>query len=548
MVMMKNLIQHTAWLRSNTTLSLLLAILLFAACERNFLDINDDPNNPTDVPLTQLLPYVQVNLSNVMTPSNNGISDPTMSFSHQIVVRSNYNNYFAVGDDPNVNDPWQQYYSIGLTDIRQIIEKGTATNSWHYVGVAQLMKAYIFSILVDLWGSVPYSEANKGAASPYPKFDKGEDVYKDLFRLIDEGIANLGKTSSVRLGTSDLFYNGNVERWIKMGNTLKLRLYNNVRLTPLYDDAAVKALISSGKIMSAGADDFEMVYGTANAPDNRHPGFVDEYTQSSPAYYVSPFFHQIMQGKSTLNPIFSGIADPRIPYYYCNQLRKGQAPQNPFSFKDGEFLSIWFSSSNIDPNADFDQNTSLTVLGLYPIGGKFDDGSGGAVNLNSGTRGAGMMRILPYFNSLYNRAELALTKNTGENAETLFKSAISESFAEVNRAATAGGAPSITQAVIDDYVGKIMALYSAGDQNKKLEIILTQKWIANFGNGIESYNDTRRTGYPKPFDPLADDNPNTVLSRQYIQSFPYPVSDLQINPNAPQQRNIYNDKVFWDVN
>jgi Starch-binding associating with outer membrane len=537
---MKNFLKYTVCLILGMA-----GLLTFPACERNFLDINTDPNNPTDVPLNQLLPYAQLSMSNAMTLSSFGISDPLMSFSHQIVVRSNYNNYFAVGDDPNVNDPWQQLYGVSLTDIRQIISKGTATNSWHYVGVAQIMKAFSFSVLVDLWGNVPYTEANVGAASPYPKFDKGEDIYKDLFRLIDEGIANLGKTSAVALGTADLFYGGNTDSWIRFANSLKLRLYNQVRLTPLYNDSAVKALISGGKLISAANQDFEMLYGTGVSPDNRHPGYEDEYTQGAPAYYVSPYFHQILQGKSKLNPIFDGIEDPRIPYYYYNQLRKNQAPQNPSSYKDGEFLSIWFSSSNIDPNADWDQNTSQTVMGLYPIGGKFDNGAGGAITATSGTAGAGLMRILPYFNTLYTRAELALTKATGDDAEAMLKSAITESFAEVNRAAASVSAPAISTAAIDAYIGKIMALYTAGNQSKKLEIILTQKWIANFGWGLDSYNDTRRTTFPKLFDPLADDNVNTVLARQYILSFPYPVSDLQINPNAPEQKNIYTEKVFW---
>ena len=292
-----------------------------------------------------------------------------------------------------------------------------------------------------------------------------------------------------------------------------------------------------------------MLYGNVVSPDTRHPSFIDEYTQGSPQYNISPYFYQIMQGKSQLNTIFKDIVDPRLPYYFYKQLTPTQPAQNAVSYRDGGFVSIWFGSLNIDPNEGFDQNTSKTLIGLYPAGGKYDDERGGAGNLNSGLRGAGFHRMLTYFTSLYIRAELALTRNTGENAEALFKQAMEESFAEVNRIATTASVPTIAKADIDGYVGKIIALYQAANNNRKLELILTQKWIANFGFGLEAYNDVRRTGYPLPFDPKTDNNPNTELIRNFIVSFPYPTTDLQINPNAPKtQRVIAQDKVFWDIN
>lgn len=539
-------IKHKYLLHS---LMLATALLVMPACEKGFLDINVDPNNPTDVPLTQLLPYAELGLSNAISIHSQGLGEPAACFAHYIVTRNNFNSYFAQGADGAVNDPWDQLYTIVLTDLRQIIDKGTESGAWNFVGAAQLMTAFTIGTLVDIWGDVPYREANLGSVKPYPVFDQGSQVYADLLKLIDEAEANLAKVSNVQMGNSDLYFGGNVGRWQRFGYTLKLRLYNQARLTPVYDDAAVKALISSNQLMAAATDDFEMLYGNVVSPDTRHPTFIDEYTQNSPQYNISPYFYQIMQGKSQLNTIFKDIVDPRIPYYFYNQLTPAQPAQNAVSYRDGGFVSIWFGSLNIDPNEGFDQNTSKTVMGLYPVGGKYDDGRGGAATLNSGLRGAGLHRMLTYFNSLYIRAELALTRNTGENAENLLKLAMEESFAEVNRMATTASAPTIAKADVDAYVGKILALYQAASADRKLELIMTQKWIANFGFSIEAYNDIRRTGYPKPFDPTTDNNPNTELIRNYIVSFPYPTSDLQINPNAPKnQRVIATDKVFWDLN
>ncbi len=521
------------------------AILFFASgCESGFLDINKDPNNPAVVPLRQLLPYAQVNMTNSLGLGPSGLSEPLSSFTHQIVVRNNWNTYFIVGEDFPIQQAWDNLYAGVFTDLRQIINLGTEQEAWQFVGVAQILKAYSASVMVDVWGDIPYEEATQGAENPYPVFEKGEDIYPKLFTLIDEGIANLDKTSTVTPGSSDLFFGGNAARWRKFAKSLKLKLYNQVRLTSLYNDAAVKALVAEGDLMAAGADDFELKYGSTAAPENRHPTFIQEYVQG-PQYFVSPYFYQIMQGKSTLNPILNGIEDPRIPYYFYNQLTPTKPAQNPVSYRDGAFLSIWFSSLDIDPNEGFDQDVSQTMIGLYAIGGKFDAGQGVPVTQSDGLGGAGFQRLYTYGNSLYTRAELALTKATGEDAGELFRMAMEESFAEVNRM---GGAPStISAADITGYADKVMALYTAANADKKLELILTQKWIANFGFGVESYNDVRRTGYPKPFDPNTDNNPYTVLSRSFVLSLPYSVTDLQINPNAPGPRNIATDKVFWDV-
>lgn len=75
---------------------------------------------------------------------------------------------------------------------------------------------------------------------------------------------------------------------------------------------------------------------------------------------------------------------------------------------------------------------------------------------------------------------------------------------------------------------------------------MTEKWISNFGFALESYNDMRRTGFPKAFDPNTDGIAFTNVNRGFPVSYPYPVpGELQLNPNAPQQRVIANDKVFW---
>jgi hypothetical protein len=262
-----------------------------------------------------------------------------------------------------------------------------------------------------------------------------------------------------------------------------------------------------------------------------------------------------------LNDVLTGIEDPRIPYYFYNQLA-GDAPQNPTTTaKWDNFLSIWFASLNIDPNEGFDQAQSQTLVGLYPAGGAFDDGSGTTAgvgaNQNPGHEGAGYTRLYPYFAHLYTLAELSLTKGAPGDNRQLFQDALIASFAEVNEIAAQAGVPLIDmtdevpnpeeQGAGDAYIDAVMALYDAANDQGKIELILTEKWIASFGFSVDSYTDYRRTGYPVMFDPNADNNPFTILNRAYPLSLSYYTDDLQINPNAPAQRNPSTDKVFWDV-
>lgn len=533
-----------------TILSATLVVLSVSSCS-DFLDINTDPNNPLDARLDQVLPTVQTVIFEALGNGGGGMSDITSQFVHHTVQRGNNNFYFFAGNEFNIANAWPNLYAGALKDLDVMIEKGNERSSFHYLGIAQTLKAYTYSIMVDLWGKAAYFEFGQGTENPFPSFDDGAAVYADLFLLLNEATTNLAKDAAESPGADDLIYGGDVEKWLRLANSLKLKLYNQVRLTSLYDATAVANIIADDNLLGDVEDGFKLLYGTSNNPENRHPLFNQDYVQNN-ANNISPYFYLIMKGDPTLapdayNPIYDGVEDPRIPYYFYNQL-DGDAPQNPTtSAYWGDFLSIWFASFNIDPNEGFDQAQSQTMVGLYPAGGAFDNGSGTtagvAANQNPGLGGAGYQRLYPYFAHLYTRAELALIAGAPGDPRALFEDALRASFDEVNELAP----NDIGGATIDAYVADVLALYDAASTQGKLEHIMTQKWIASFGFSIDSYTDYRRTGYPIMFDPNADVNPFTILNRAYPVSIPYNIDDLQINPNADAQRNPATDKVFWDV-
>lgn len=531
------------------TLLIGLILAVFTGCSE-WLDINTDPNNPTDVPLNQLMVSAQVNIAGAVGISTGGLSNYCGLYTSHLVQRgTSQNDYAFNGNDFGVSTPWRLMYPWALTDLKKMIEKGEASESWHYVGVGQILEAYLYSVLVDMYGDVPYYDAVKGSEMPYPAYDDGEAVYEEVFTLLDAGIANLARSSTLSPLNDDIFYGGGplaIPKWRKFANTLKLKLYNQTRL--VWDNSSeVNALLSAGDLLAEGAD-FEFQYGVNIAPDNRNPAYSQEYSPGGAYNNISPFFYEIMKGINSFFPsnIYMGISDPRVPYYFYNQLAPGEPAENPTAYRNGDFVSIYMFSYNIDPNEGFDQSSSQTLVGLYPVGGRYDFGTGGPANFNG--VGDVPQRILTYFQRKYIEAELALTGVSSGNARAAFVDAMESSFDKVNEVAGDAGVPLLLQAQIDSYTSSVLVLYDAANNDGKLEHILTQKWIASFGYSVDVYNDYRRTGYPILHDGNTDDLNVTVRTREYALSFPWVSTMLEINPNAPSQKETANYRVFWDVN
>ncbi len=540
-----------------------MTLAVLTSCD-DFFDINSDPNNPTSVTPNLLLTNAEAALAGAVGMGN-GINRQTSVFMHQMVRRGEGDQYVTQGNDFSVGTSWQAFYDIALPDLEIIITDQTEADNMVYVGVAKILKAYSYSIIVDIWGDVPFTEATQFTELRFPVYDDGASIYPALLALIDEGVADINDTESVNQftpGADDLIYGGSTSLWEKFANSLKLKLLYQLQDVDVISDrdAQINALLADpSTLINRASEDFEFWYGASGpTPENRHGLFVSEYTQANPGFYVSPWLYETMQGQNL--GILNGVADPRVPYYWHKQLLPGEAAENPFEYlTDDGFLTIHFGS--IHPNQASGQQSSQTVFGLYPCGGFYDDQSGTKVNATSGN-GVAPERMLPYFKMLYMRSELALAGITGEDDRQLLIDAIEASFAKVNEMVGGNGqsgVPSIDGDAIDAYVADVMAEYDAGDDERKLEVILTQKWIASLGNSIDAYTDYRRTGYPVIFDPnsyngnYVGSNPQnfsalTTAGQGFPVSLPWQQVDLDINPNAPSQKDPTSYRVFWDAN
>lgn len=546
-----------------------LVLLLSASCHE-FLEINEDPNNPLEVPLELLLPSIEADMAGALSPVSGGLSGITMAYTHQTTQRgTDWNDYGFSGTDFQVLVPWDIFYTRALKDIDVMIDLAQQEGSSHYEGIGLILQAYIYSVIVDIWADAPFSEALQGTDNPFPRYDQGEDIYPQLFVMLDRGIDKLEEESLASPSDDDIFYGGDLDSWRKLAKTIKLKLYNQVRLVQNVS-SQVNALIAEGDLLEEG-EDFEFPFGTSNTPDDRNPSFVEEYGGGSPRNYMNPLMYEYMANLNTFQHRNYGgevgEVDPRIPYYFYNQIASipDEESENPCSYCYGYtdpndnfvvqvpelentgVVAIYSFSFNIDPNEGFDQAVSQTMMGLYPIGGKFDDGEGGAASPTDGLAGGGSQRILTYFARKYIEAELFVTGVASGDARAAFEEALNASFDKVNEVAAAAGVEEMDTAAVNPYIRGVLEAFDNADDEGKLEHIITQKWLASFGFGVDSYNDYRRTGFPVLHDGNTDNIPYTVRSRNFPNSFPWVTQNLQTNRNSPNQKNVVSPaaKVFW---
>jgi hypothetical protein len=228
--------------------ALILLTVATTGCKK-YLDINNDPNRPTEAPINGLLAATTQNTGlNVFRAANAG--------------PNYYVQYFA---SPNASSPtddrvdysglWRSLYD-NMTDLYDLQQLAIRSNSSAHLGMAKVMMAINLSMTTNLWGNVPYTEAFKGD-NLRPKFDDAQQLHTTCINLLDEGIAELRKTPTVAVTPAADFLHGNTAAsatvwnstnriwWIRTAFTIKARLLNQLSKTSGYSAALVLSAVDS---------------------------------------------------------------------------------------------------------------------------------------------------------------------------------------------------------------------------------------------------------------------------------------------------------------
>lgn len=504
---------------------LLVVVFVGVGCSKSDFDINKNPNSPTDSTITYnlLLPgSLQTSATNVAT--NWGFLQNWLSFW----ARSGTYAPNVTEETYNITTTFQNgvwnslYYEAFNYNIMEL--KAKQAGATFYEGVARIMKAHAFQNLVDVYNNVPYFNALKGNQNPTPEYDKGLDIYKDLFRQIDTAFTlfdELNPDLNIDYETNDLLYGGDVTLWKKFGNTLKLRMLVHLAEVSDFDFEGEIAIIDATGVGYLGSGESADI----------DPGF----NSTKPA----PFYNTYVRdntGTATANSVYFKANSYAIGYYQYNG--------------DPRLTRFYAAGS---------QGNRGVQYGLPPVtsnaAGTLSSVSGPGVAKESGYNSDAW--IITSMESFFLQAEARERGiiQSGETAEELLRKAIQESFIWMG----------LTSEAADTYVTNNASFpdvdYTAVGGG--LFTIISQKWFAlNTFATLEVWSDYRRNdidgknhfvyGERSEYDPgpaisVAPQNTATEIPIRLL----YPQNEYNYNAkNVGAEGNInqFSSKIFWDLN
>ena len=476
-------------------LSLLILVLLLAnACTKDFKGENTNPALVSEDLVTP-----EFLLSGVQNGIGGGLGASDAGNYCGMTVRVD-NAPFVDHFD---NGAWNATYTSYCNNLAAIIRK-TKDNPElvNKKAIARIMMVWIYSQATDIYGDIPYSEANKSPeeAIASPKYDLQKDIYQNFFKELKEAAAELDD-SKESYGNADFYYSGNVNNWKKFANSLRLRLALRVRYV---DEQLAKDNLSDlqeSDLITSRSDD-ALIYTANDLEAHRNTGYneiVNGADENERQDYVS---HQLV-GKAMLDALVgtspsNNPVDPRTKVIADTAVLDGSTltpPHQPFGFR------------------------AQPLLGNIPVENKYPYGAG-SVSLFSLFWYVPVIEE-PVFRSsevYFALAEAALFNLRTGDASDYFKKGIEASVIETQDLYNKGkdAMPHLLELVygpafdansfmaykemkqteIDAFLASPATTLTGSDE-EKLEQIINQKMIALYPNQLEGWSEWRRTGYPR---------------------------------------------------
>ena len=285
----------------------MLPVMLFASCAKDLDAYNQDQKNPSVVSAGALFSNSLKRLSdNQATPS---VNINVFRFWTQQWAATTYQ------DEPRYNittrniplNYWTPMYTEVLKDLNEsskIVAADasiTSAEKNNRQALTEIVAVYTWSVLVNTWGDVPYTQAIGNVNQP--KYDKAADIYADLFKRLDAAIAQI--TPGGSFGSSDLLYKGDTAKWLKFAHSLKLKLAITIADV---DATAAQAAItaSAGAAFTSNSDNAAFKY-LGQTPNNNPISNALNPIYTSRQDYVA--------GKTMIDQM-NAVNDPRRPAYF----------------------------------------------------------------------------------------------------------------------------------------------------------------------------------------------------------------------------------------
>lgn len=412
--------------------------LLFTACQDQLEETNTNPNEAIKAQPEYLLANAIKSNADLTLGSDASMETTTLFIQHWAKIQYTDPDKYTVSI-ANVQNVWTNLYSQGLTDFATIIKLGEESGNTNYQAVGLILKSWSFQLLTDLYGDIPYSQALQLNETLTPKYDAQKDVYLGLLNDLKKATELINTSGSSISG--DLVYNGNLTKWKKFANSLRLRIALRIAdKEPEIAKTVVAELAKDKSALIASNDEIaQLVY---LASPNQNPVSRDRETRDD--YRVS---------KSIIDKL-QELKDPRLAVFANKTV--DATPTGYIGVTNG---------------LPADSAAKLGFTKTSKLGDYFTAPASPAI-------------FVSYAEVLFNLAEAAQRGFISENAADLYKAAVTASLQQFK----------VGNADIAAYLAQPSVAYHAANYKKSIG---EQKWLALFSQGLEAFAEWRRLDYPQ---------------------------------------------------
>lgn len=455
----------------------------FSSCTKFNDSINTDPNSPTKASGTQLIANAELFLPGTSS-SPYGVHYPQYLSNTSFTDNSRY---------VTINYNFYGLYTGPLMNLENAISSELSANEGpvaNQIAVAKILKAYFYWHMTDRWGPIPFTNALKGKDNFTPSYDSQQSIYNSIFALLDE--ANAAILTSNGNIKNDIVYNGDINKWKKLGNTIHLLMALRLsKVDPAKGTAEFNKAVANG-IMTANTDNLS------------YPHLLEQNNEN---YWYNSFTRLGRNWFALSKPLVDymlPLNDPRLPVFG----NKNSA---------GNYVGLDYGKAV--PNSN-----DINAVSLL----------GSSLRLQNSP-----VPLVTYAQALFaisEAAKLGWIAGGDVTAKTNYDLAIDKSIEQWTGSAASAAA----------FRAQAGILYNPANA---IQQIAYQRWVHLFLHGYEGWAEWRRTGFPiltaapgangdkiprREAYPTQERGNNTTNYTSAVAAFPYTGAD------------DLNARVWWD--
>lgn len=467
--------------------------LMLGGCD-SLTSYNTNPNAPTEADPNNILANAQRDLANEIYDGND-----MMRASNLWAQYTTQNFYPSDSRYATVDYTWGSFYG-SLNDLSQVkkLAREGAPNSGNLVAVSLITQVWAFQILTDAYGDIPFAEALQGSENRSPAYTPQSEIYPALVDSLDSALSSISGEGGP---SGDLIHNGDMEKWRKLANGLKMRLA--IRMSDVNSGEAesiISDVVNNGTPLQSNDDNAYFQFATSSTHRNSY--YDNRITSGRDDFDNSERFIEAMKQY--------GTDDPRLDAY------AEQTSDNTSPCPDGSGNYEGFPYGMEQLNAQSLQSSRPSCNASRPElfwpGGPSGDGDAFAP-------------IMYYDEVLFIKAEAAERGWISGTPEDLLGQAIAASidfYGDVVPGAEISSSDSDAQA----YISEVKSDYSSSNWK---QVLGEQKWMALYMNNIQGWSTWRRLDFGDWIGPPVGGVAGDLQGRYAPLRVDYPSSEYNLN-------------------